>query len=96
MAQAFNIDRSLPTTPAAKETRMSESCCHRCGGFLVKERCIDYLEGQCNYAFWANRCIQCGDLVDEVTLRNRAKRLPTQVIDTADPLGIIQAMEQAA
>jgi hypothetical protein len=35
-------------------------------------------------------------LVDEVTLRNRAKRLPTQVIDTADPLGIIQAMEQAA
>ncbi|MBL8037210.1 MAG: hypothetical protein JNN16_06870 [Nitrospira sp.] len=45
--------------------------CRRCGGLLVAERidgAIDMLfEGQVS----ALRCIQCGDILDHVILRNR-------------------------
>ncbi len=45
--------------------------CRRCGGLLVQERMdgIDYylFEQQAP----ALRCIQCGDLIDHVILRNR-------------------------
>lgn len=45
--------------------------CVRCGGFLVEERCMDIGESLGGYWFWATRCIQCGDILDEVILRNR-------------------------
>ncbi|MGC4098943.1 MAG: hypothetical protein QM706_17680 [Nitrospira sp.] len=95
MANAIKLDSAI-TTHTIKETYSRTSCCLRCGGFLVAEQCVDFYETQHHSLFWATRCIQCGDLVDEVTLRNRAKRLPTQVIDT-DPVEIIKsALERAA
>ncbi len=48
-----------------------EHDCTRCGGLLVIDHCFDVLgdtgEIDCNVF----RCIQCGDLVDPVILRNR-------------------------
>lgn len=95
MANAIKADSAI-TTHTIKGTYSPKNCCLRCGGFLVAEQCVDFYETQHHSWFWATRCIQCGDLVDEVTLRNRAKRLPIHVMDTADPLETIPAIEQAA
>lgn len=85
------------TSSIVGDTLAHESSCQRCGGFLVKERCMDFLESQGNYWFWASRCIQCGDLIDEVTLRNRALRRQPQVIDKVNPSVFIRsAVGQAA
>lgn len=85
------------TSSTVGDTRADEHSCQRCGGFLVKERCMDFLESEGNYWFWASRCIQCGDLIDEVTLRNRALRRQPQVIGKVNPSELIRsAVEQAA
>lgn len=64
--------RTRPTTSSVKP----ESCrCLRCGGFLVDERCMDIGESLGGYWFMAMRCVQCGDIIDEVILRNRYANL---------------------
>ncbi len=47
--------------------------CERCSGYMAPDMCTDLQSdsGQCN--FWALRCVQCGDIVDEVILRNRSR-----------------------
>lgn len=47
--------------------------CERCSGYMAPDMCADLQSdsGQCN--FWALRCVQCGDIVDEVILRNRSR-----------------------
>ena len=40
---------------------------------MIGERCMDIGESLGGYWFWAMRCIQCGDIVDEVILRNRCR-----------------------
>lgn len=65
----------------SKKPHAGESMpCLRCGGFLVEERCMDIGESLGGYWFWATRCIQCGDIVDEVILRNRY--MPQEVQQT--------------
>ena len=94
MATTMNMGSRNSTVNATLDHGTS---CQRCGGLLVKERCMDFMESEGNYWFWASRCIQCGDLIDELTLRNRAMSHPPQVIDTGDPLDLIRnALEQAA
>jgi hypothetical protein len=44
--------------------------CSKCGGFMHYERFYsEELEG---FSGW--RCIACGEIIDEVILRNRTKR----------------------
>ena len=45
--------------------------CWRCGGLLVDEHCMDLDIGQIGTGYWARRCIQCGDMIDETILHNR-------------------------
>lgn len=45
--------------------------CWRCGGLLVDEHCMDLDIGHIGVGYWAWRCIQCGDIIDETILRNR-------------------------
>ena len=60
---------------AAKADECGSACCTRCGGFLVDERCMDIGESLGGYWFMAMRCVQCGDVTDEVILRNRYAHL---------------------
>lgn len=56
----------VPTKPC---TQLS---CKRCSGCLERDMCID-LESDTGYCtIWVLRCVQCGDMVDETILRNRA------------------------
>ena len=49
--------------------------CLRCGGLMVPEQCFDLRSDNGQLDFTAKRCVQCGDLVDPVILRNRRLRL---------------------
>lgn len=45
--------------------------CGRCGGSLDHDTCMD-LNNSGYSTIRVLRCIQCGDMIDEVILRNRA------------------------
>ncbi|MBS0170707.1 MAG: hypothetical protein JSR62_10170 [Nitrospira sp.] len=71
-------------TSVARETAshrtQQPAHCSRCGGWMVEERCMDIGESLGGYWFWGQRCIQCGDIVDEVILRNRRLPVPHPVL----------------
>lgn len=77
----MNATMSIPLVKKHKEVSGSvhcdSPCCTRCGGLLVEERCMDIGESLGGYWFLAMRCVQCGDIVDEVILRNRYAHLVT-------------------
>jgi hypothetical protein len=61
---------------------LGSAACRRCGGMLVEEHCMDMHLGKMERRHWARRCIQCGDLIDEIILRNRcASRQTLKKID---------------
>ena len=51
--------------------RMDPAPCTRCGGLMVADRYIDLLDDTGQLEFTADRCIQCGEVVDQIILRNR-------------------------
>ncbi|MBA2251831.1 MAG: hypothetical protein H0W13_03865 [Nitrospirales bacterium] len=58
--------------------------CTRCGGLMVADRYIDLLDDTGKLEFTADRCIQCGEVVDQTILRNRmANRARTAPVTLA-------------
>ena len=51
-----------------------ESICSRCGGLMVQDFCLDVVGSIGESEFAAKRCVQCGEVVDPVILRNRGTR----------------------
>ena len=51
-----------------------ESICSRCGGLMVQDFCLDVVGSIGESEFAAKRCVQCGEVVDPVILRNREIR----------------------
>ena len=49
--------------------------CSRCGGLLVTEWCFDLLDDSGHLDIPVHRCVQCGERVDPVILKNRRMRL---------------------
>lgn len=47
-----------------------QSNCTRCGGLLVRDFWQDLMDA--SNPFIAQRCIQCGEIIDSVILRNRS------------------------
>lgn len=45
--------------------------CARCGGLLVRHICMDLYSTGTELEIPARRCVQCGDILDPVILRNR-------------------------
>ena len=59
------------TNVLASGTRRDPGQCTRCGGLMVADRYIDLLDDTGKLEFTADRCIQCGEVVDQTILRNR-------------------------
>jgi hypothetical protein len=57
-----------------------ESACTRCGGLLVSDFCMDVLGNIGEAEFAAKRCVQCGEVVDLVILRNRRLRQDSMTV----------------
>lgn len=51
----------------------SRSNCDRCGGLLVADQYVDLLDDQGHLSCSAMRCVQCGDILDPVILKNRRR-----------------------
>ncbi len=62
---------TLPQRSATHPAHRSVAC-WRCGGVLVDEHGMDLDIGHIGVGYWAWRCIQCGDIIDETILRNRS------------------------
>ena len=60
-----------------------QKTCRRCNGQMAHEMCTDLDSDSGRSTFWALRCIQCGDIVDEVILRNRSMFIPEAVFAVA-------------
>ena len=69
----MNTNRIFFQNSRLNKKRPVQHACVRCNGYMAPDMCTDLQSdsGQCN--FWALRCIQCGDIVDEVILRNRSR-----------------------
>lgn len=65
-----------------------ESMCIRCGGLMVNDSYIDLLNNVGESKFAAKRCVQCGEVVDPVILRNRATRHEAMMAPPGRALGI--------
>ena len=71
------------TAPRNMTQMSTHESCTRCSGHMAQELCTDF-ESDCGYStFWALRCIQCGDIVDEVILRNRTLFHPKNIFAVA-------------
>ena len=65
-----------------------ESMCARCGGLMVQDFCLDVLGSIGEAEFAAQRCVQCGEVVDPVILRNRGSRDEAMTAPPASVLSI--------
>lgn len=46
--------------------------CTRCGGLMVSDVCLDLMNSTSELMCTARRCVQCGDVIDAVIVRNRS------------------------
>lgn len=59
------------------------SVCLRCGGLMVNEVCIDLMNSSSELECPTKRCVQCGDILDPVILRNRRIRQEPMTVQRA-------------
>ena len=76
MARAFTEETrtELLGNHSVSSAVQHESICTRCGGLMVNDFCLDLLNSTGELEFAAKRCVQCGEVVDPVILRNRGLR----------------------
>jgi len=58
--------------------------CARCGGLLVRHLCMDLYNTGSELEIPARRCVQCGDVLDSVILRNRRIRHESSIAHQAE------------
>jgi hypothetical protein len=68
---AEHAESATHTNVVGAATRRDPGQCTRCGGLMVADRYIDLLDDTGKLEFTADRCIQCGEVVDQTILRNR-------------------------
>ena len=56
---------------SALSSALLRSICLRCGGLMVNDVSLDLLSGSTGLECATKRCVQCGDILDPVILRNR-------------------------
>lgn len=64
-----------PTATVDKQ-HSTRNHCRRCSGYMAYDMCIDLESDSGQSIFWVLRCLQCGDMVDEVILRHRSLSNP--------------------
>jgi len=76
------MSASMTLTPTTRGNTQypTRDRCRRCSGYMAHEMCTDLESDSGQSTFWVHRCIQCGDMVDEVILRNRSLSNPGTVL----------------
>jgi hypothetical protein len=99
------IMETASATSTGKHTFLRHDCspafrhgttsCPRCGGLMVGEYCMDLPNGTGELEFLASRCVQCGEVVDPVILKNRSiqqQRRPPHSLD--QPTTLNESIQQ--
>jgi len=60
--------------PPASYLLQPQSICTRCGGLMVDDISMDLQDNTSELECSARRCVQCGEIIDAVILRNRSLR----------------------
>lgn len=68
---AEQVESPAQTSLVSIGSRVDSGRCTRCGGLMVAERYIDLLDDTGQLEFTGERCISCGEVVDQTILRNR-------------------------
>ena len=73
MARALEEETksAQPRTHTISSEASHKSMCARCGGLMVTDFYMDLIFCIGETEFAAQRCVQCGEIVDPVILRNR-------------------------
>jgi hypothetical protein len=66
------MNMMLSQTAGSNTEVSTQQSCSRCRGYMEHEMCIDLESDSGRSTCWVLRCIQCGDIVDEVILQNRS------------------------
>jgi RNase P subunit RPR2 len=72
----------IKSQPALSSALLHSSCL-RCGGLMVKEVSTDLLNSTGELECVTTRCVQCGDILDPVILRNRSIRQQPMTVQHA-------------
>ena len=85
MARAFAEEMRAEQirSHAVSSAIMNESTCDRCGGLMVTDFCMDLLFCIGETEFAAQRCVQCGEIVNPVILSNRQLRQNSMAVQLA-------------
>ena len=85
MASAFTkkTKADQPGSHTVSSAVQHEWTCTRCGGLMVNDSYMDLLNNVGESKFSAKRCVQCGEDVDPVILRNRGVRQELMVAPQA-------------
>lgn len=70
-AVGFSAEEVNEANVAEWKELVGTTRCLRCGGLMVHEQCFDLRSDNGQLDFTAKRCVQCGELVDPVILKNR-------------------------
>ena len=90
MRLGFPAKELKDTEPTRWKEGVSPVQCSRCGGLLVAEPGTDFWDDDENLA--VRRCVQCGELVDQVILQNRQRR-PTGELPTSRRRAVVSRSE---
>lgn len=62
-------------TMRERQKSAGSTCCSRCRGLMVVEDSFDSIAGGDHAGFQVRRCVQCGDVIDQVILEHRRSQL---------------------
>lgn len=65
-----NQTRNQGWYPVRMPTEMS---CPRCKGLMVESSFLDLEDDTGQHEFWALRCVQCGNIVDPLIMKNQGE-----------------------
>ena len=68
------VEGGSETTAWSWTRILATNACPRCGGLLVRAPFVDLWEDGARSDHAARRCVQCGEVVDPIILRNRSPR----------------------
>ena len=68
---AYHSEQERSRIPNGISTEAHARSCTRCGGLFIRESLFDLYDETGQMRRWALRCVQCGDVVDSLILKNR-------------------------
>jgi hypothetical protein len=73
--EATQANRALAPSTTAHSGLPDFETCIRCGGLMVREACMDLQNSTDELDCLVARCVQCGEILDPVILRNRRRQM---------------------